>query len=106
MALAKYLEDNIEITVERMWLRETKAHPAVENDFSGKLITLPRPAGESAYWEQDVPERPYDKALVCRDCRKLFVFTVGEQAWFSQRGFCAPRRCKACRAARKASKEV
>ena len=46
-----------------------------------------------------------DKTIVCKDCGTEFTFTEGEQAFYSERGFADPVRCKACRAARKAQKE-
>ena len=44
-----------------------------------------------------------DKTLVCRDCGQEFVFSAGEQEYYAQKGFTnEPRRCPACRQARKA----
>ncbi len=43
-----------------------------------------------------------DRELVCASCNRPFVFTGAEQAFFVERGFQEPRRCKPCRAARKA----
>ncbi len=46
-----------------------------------------------------------DKTLTCRDCGQEFVFTIGEQEFFAQKGFTnTPSRCPACRAANKASR--
>ena len=46
-----------------------------------------------------------DKTLVCKDCGNEFVFTAGEQAFYAEKGFQnEPTRCKACRDARKASR--
>lgn len=45
-----------------------------------------------------------DKTLTCRDCGSEFVFTEGEQAFYTERGFSDPIRCKGCRDARKAQK--
>ncbi|GAA0694544.1 MULTISPECIES: zinc-ribbon domain-containing protein [Clostridium] len=46
-----------------------------------------------------------DKTIVCKDCGKEFVFTVGEQEFFKEKGFeNDPVRCPECRKARKASK--
>ena len=42
-----------------------------------------------------------DKILVCRDCGAEFVFTVGEQSFYAERGFVEPARCPNCRAARR-----
>jgi CxxC-x17-CxxC domain-containing protein len=39
-----------------------------------------------------------DKTIKCRDCGEEFVFTVGEQAFYKDRGFQhEPTRCKRCR---------
>ena len=39
-----------------------------------------------------------DKTLVCKDCGKEFVFTVGEQQFYAEKGFeNEPVRCKECR---------
>lgn len=43
-----------------------------------------------------------DKTLVCRDCGTEFVFTVGEQEFYKEKGFTnEPTRCPACRKAKK-----
>ena len=43
-----------------------------------------------------------DKTLVCRDCGAEFVFTVGEQEFYKEKGFeNDPVRCQACRRAKK-----
>jgi CxxC-x17-CxxC domain-containing protein len=43
-----------------------------------------------------------DKALVCRDCGKEFIFTVGEQEFYLSRGLeREPSRCPECRAERR-----
>lgn len=39
-----------------------------------------------------------DITLVCRDCGEEFVFTVGEQKFYEEKGFLnKPKCCKACR---------
>ena len=43
-----------------------------------------------------------DKTIKCRDCGEEFVFTVGEQEFYKEKGFDnEPTRCPACRRARK-----
>ncbi|NJN19427.1 MAG: zinc-binding protein [Oscillochloris sp.] len=45
-----------------------------------------------------------DKTITCRDCGMDFVFTAGEQEFYSSKGFVnEPTRCPSCRQARKAS---
>lgn len=51
-----------------------------------------------------------DKTLTCVECGNEFIFTVGEQEFYAEKGLPNdPKRCKACRAAKKnankASKE-
>jgi CxxC-x17-CxxC domain-containing protein len=39
-----------------------------------------------------------DKSLTCVDCGQSFVFTVGEQEFYAQKGFQnEPKRCKSCK---------
>jgi len=43
-----------------------------------------------------------DRTLVCKDCGKEFIFTVGEQEFYKEKGFeNDPVRCPDCRRARK-----
>jgi len=45
-----------------------------------------------------------DRSLTCRDCGQEFVFTLGEQEFYQQRGFSEPQRCPTCRQARKSQR--
>lgn len=45
-----------------------------------------------------------DKTLVCENCHKDFVWTAGEQEFYTERGFSQPKYCKECRDARKAER--
>lgn len=45
-----------------------------------------------------------DQVITCSDCGQEFVFTESEQAFYADRGFTTPRRCAACRAAKKAAR--
>lgn len=45
-----------------------------------------------------------DKKITCKDCIKEFIFTVGEQKFYAQRGFSDPVRCKECREKNKTEK--
>ncbi len=46
-----------------------------------------------------------DQTLTCSDCGEQFQFTESEQEFFKSKGFSAPVRCPACRAARKAARQ-
>lgn len=48
----------------------------------------------------DIQER-----CVEQDCRKKYIITAGEQAFYAQKGFQLPRRCPDCRAKRKREKQ-
>ncbi len=44
----------------------------------------------------------HDKNLVCHDCKKRFVFSLGEQEFFNQKGLTnLPKRCPNCRVSAK-----
>jgi CxxC-x17-CxxC domain-containing protein len=46
-----------------------------------------------------------DKPITCRDCGTEFMFTVGEQEFYAQKGFTnEPTRCSSCRQANKANR--
>lgn len=42
-----------------------------------------------------------DLQLICSDCGQEFTFTAADQAFFQERGYTAPKRCKPCRQAKK-----
>jgi RNase P subunit RPR2 len=45
-----------------------------------------------------------DKKLICKDCGQEFIFTVGEQEFYKEKGFTnEPVRCKSCRDAKRNS---
>jgi CxxC-x17-CxxC domain-containing protein len=46
-----------------------------------------------------------DKVLQCVDCGSTFTFTVRDQEFYLERGFSEPKRCPACRAARKSGQQ-
>ncbi len=47
-----------------------------------------------------------DKTLTCVECGHDFTFTVGEQEFFTSRGFTnEPKRCTQCRGARKSHQQ-
>ena len=47
-----------------------------------------------------------DKTLVCKDCGKEFIFSAGEQEFYSSKGFeNEPVRCRDCRDKRKRTRD-
>ena len=42
-----------------------------------------------------------DIELTCEDCGCTFVFSSEEQQFYAEKGFASPKRCGACRSARK-----
>ena len=42
-----------------------------------------------------------DIELTCSDCGCTFTFTAEEQQFYAEKGFASPKRCGACRSARK-----
>lgn len=47
-----------------------------------------------------------DEKLTCEDCSCEFVFTVGEQEFYAEKGLTnKPKRCQECRKARKQTRK-
>jgi CxxC-x17-CxxC domain-containing protein len=40
-------------------------------------------------------------SITCSDCGEVFVFGEAERSFYESKGLVVPKRCKACRAARK-----
>lgn len=51
--------------------------------------------------ENNVEEKLKDKFLICKDCKRKFLFSVREQKQFGQRGWPDPVRCKVDRRMKK-----
>ncbi|MGE0710398.1 MAG: zinc-ribbon domain-containing protein [Planctomycetota bacterium] len=43
----------------------------------------------------------HDTTLTCEGCGGSFLFTASEQAYYAERGFQSPKRCRGCRQSRK-----
>lgn len=56
------------------------------------------------YPARKVQTKMSDRTLTCRDCGNEFVFTAGEQDFYTSRGFSEPQRCPSCRQQRKAQR--
>ena len=37
-----------------------------------------------------------DIEIICRDCGKVFVFSIGEQEFYKSKNFPDPKRCRQC----------
>ena len=37
-----------------------------------------------------------DKEIICIDCGRQFVFSIGEQEFYKSKNFPFPKRCKKC----------
>lgn len=46
-----------------------------------------------------------DKDMQCVDCGNPFVFTARDQEFFQRQGFQNPKRCRECRAIKKANSQ-
>jgi hypothetical protein len=42
-----------------------------------------------------------EQRITCADCGREFAFTAEEQAFFREKGYHPPKRCKECRQAKK-----
>jgi hypothetical protein len=49
--------------------------------------------------------RAGDRELRCADCGGSFTFSAEDQAFFQEKGYEPPKRCKPCRQAKKQERE-
>ena len=49
--------------------------------------------------------QPGDRELHCADCGADFTWSAEEQAFFKEKGYEPPKRCKPCRQAKKAQRQ-
>jgi len=64
-------------------------------------------AGAIGTHQEDRESVFQDRTLTCRDCAGEFVFSSGEQAFFSSKGLLNdPQRCPSCRAVAKRARTV
>jgi CxxC-x17-CxxC domain-containing protein len=45
-----------------------------------------------------------ERTLTCQDCGQEFAFSAEDQEFFASKGYTDPKRCPACRQARKAER--
>jgi len=65
-----------------------KSSPSIIFKYSLKILSLLK----------NLEEKNGRQTIVCQDCGKDFVFTVGEQEFYKEKGFDnEPKRCKECR---------
>lgn len=48
-------------------------------------------------------EERKDKEVICVDCNRIFIYTIGEQEFYEAHQFPPPKRCKPCREQKKAN---
>lgn len=58
---------------------------------------------EQSYRDMDLELT--DTKINCVDCDTTFTLSLGEQKWFTEKGFSMPKRCPDCRARRKEDRE-
>lgn len=103
MGFAKYLEDNIEIMLERQFMNVNQDEKTAvkildsTNFFSLKNVVIKMKS------EQQNPAsicndiKYTDKYIVCKDCGRKVLFSADSQKYFESKGRDAPKRCKKCR---------
>lgn len=55
--------------------------------------------------QKEVIKNMADKDMTCKDCGAPFIFTDGEQKFYTEKGFSNPVRCIACRKKKRAERD-
>ncbi|MCF7845765.1 MAG: zinc-ribbon domain containing protein [Candidatus Peribacteraceae bacterium] len=82
-------------------MSDDQTTPADDDSAATPADDAAAPAEEQKPEAADEAEE--GKSLTCEECGKDFVFTQGEQEFYEEKGFTPPKRCKECRAAKKAA---
>ena len=102
MGWAKYFEDNLEIMIDRQFMKQSSA-PEYAVTVVCTTIVHAMPQTNAAAVPTSRPAVKYeDKYIVCKDCGKKFLFSAQAQNQFARKGWSAPKRCKCCRDQRNA----
>ena len=65
----------------------------VEDTVTNKDVTNHPELGEDKETDLILPE---DIEIICRECGRHFVFSIGEQEFYKSKSFPFPKRCKKC----------
>ncbi len=99
MGWAKYAEDNFEIINERFsQMEERKSH------YTTELVTIKLTVNNSSVVKAEkvsATVKREEKCIICKDCGKVFIFSVRDQLFYDKMGWNPPKRCRTCREQRK-----
>ena len=72
---------------------------AYHGDFADRMVRHARSVTDS------LPDAGRDVCAEypCKDCGTIFTLTVSEREFFEGKGLSIPKRCRSCRAVRKAA---
>lgn len=90
-----YLKAWAEIDYKKVKTKVQEVIKALElNEPIDRQSVLKRKASIKEVLEGAAPQ---DLILKCYECGERFLFTVGEQQFYKQKGFVHPKRCEKCR---------
>ena len=95
MGWAKYAEDNLELMLDRQYMREEKPSKPT-------ITVLPATQWKPTVIKAEKEEVFEDKLIYCRACGNSFLFTASAQKVYKEKGWVPPKKCKCCREKRKA----
>ena len=105
MGWAKYAEDNNEIILERQREVEEKQFEGRSSFHNASTIFQTQIVPNIKTREKNTAylfQKKIDIYLCCKECGRMFTFTVSSQHFCELKGWSAPKRCKACREHKKA----
>jgi len=103
MSWAKYLEDDIEIMTDRLYMKRQDQMKASDTPVcvaESHNVMLVQLLVETAITLEQPQYK--DKHILCKDCGKKFLFSAQAQRQFDAKGWTLPKRCKYCRGIKEA----
>lgn len=91
--------EKVEKVVVNMW-----AEPIAFKKELIDSISIEEPKEELKETPKETPkEEPKEtpKEIKCRDCKKIFVWSVKEQRFYNIKGYSPPKTCRECKSIRK-----
>ena len=103
MGWAKYAEDNLELLLERHYMKDAPKYIRITATMSQTQHSPTENNAKKLMHQQrskaigDKEEIIRDKILCCKDCGKQFLFSASAQKMYKENSWVTPKRCKCCR---------
>lgn len=100
MGWAKYAEDDQEIIQDRLYIKQQEMLITISpnpNNNHGTRVLIEFANRKEVNKYNNRVQVLKSKCIQCKDCGRVFDFSVSMQEQYKRNNWSAPKRCKACR---------